>query len=149
VESGQEVNPTVPLSQTLGHGTVGHLAKNGTVLGTVVGQYAGSLPFSAALNALSERCPDYVPVERWRECPQGAQGFLGVWGAQAAALGWTDAELFGLHEPPENPKPNYNRLSRYDCRGLLWGLEGCRVVAMSSDTAAITTQSGGTTNYRK
>jgi hypothetical protein len=28
--------------------------------------------------------------------------------------------LFGLHTPPDNPRPSYRRLSRYDHTGLIW-----------------------------
>jgi hypothetical protein len=53
------------------------------------------------------------------------------------ALGWTEAELFGLHDPPAHPHPSYCRLSRYDATGLIWHLAGNRVVALAADTAAI------------
>ena len=32
----------------------------------------------------------------------------------AEALRWTARDLFGLHAVPDNPAPNYRRLSRYD-----------------------------------
>jgi hypothetical protein len=35
------------------------------------------------------------------------------------------------------PHPSYQRLSRYDDKGLVWVLEGKPVLAMSSSTAAI------------
>jgi hypothetical protein len=64
-------------------------------------------------------------------------------------LGWTGSELFGPHVPPKNPHPSYNRLSRYDCRGLLWSLQGQSVIAIADDTAVITTPSGDSLIYRK
>src|SRR4029077_649056 len=48
-------NPTVPLSQTLGRGTVGHPEDNGTLLGTLAGQHYGSV-----LTALCSKCPELV-----------------------------------------------------------------------------------------
>jgi len=89
----------------------------------------------------------FVAAERWQQCLEAAREFLATWGDKAAALGWTEADLFGLHEPPEQPHPSYSRLSRYDCTGLLWNLGGRRVVALSSDTAAVATSSGALT-YR-
>ena len=31
-----------------------------------------------------------------------------------------------LHDPPAVPHPSYSRLSRYDCTGLVWLLQGPR-----------------------
>ena len=55
--------------------------------------------------------------------------------------GRTAGELFGLNTPPKEPRPNYNRLSRYDATGLIWHLTGNRVVALTADTAAIESRS--------
>ena len=105
--------------------------------------------FSKALTALESRCPDYVEPARWRQCIADARLFLARWGEIAIALGWTAGELLGLHELPANPDPSYRRLSRYDCTGLLWGLQGCRVVALSKDTAAVQGLTGNIVIYRK
>jgi len=70
-------------------------------------------------------------------------------GEQAAAFGWTSAELFGLHELSTSPHPSYNRLARYDCTGLVWLLSGNPVVALTTGTAAIQHRSGSITTYRK
>jgi hypothetical protein len=65
-------------------------------------------------------------------------------------LGWTVGELFGLHKPPEKPHPSYSRLSRYDATGLLWLLQGRRVVALTDNTAAIQNpNTGNVLAYRK
>jgi hypothetical protein len=61
-----------------------------------------------------------------------AQRFLAAWGDAAAALGWNPDDLFGLHTPPAKPKPTYSRLSRYDCTGLCWLLQGRRVIAATA-----------------
>lgn len=105
--------------------------------------------FAAALEALERRCPDYVEPERWQQCLDDAQRYLAEWGEQAEALGWTAEELFGLDQPPANPHPSYRRLSRYDCTGLIWNLQGRRVVAFTENAAAIATTAGGILTYRK
>jgi hypothetical protein len=86
---------------------------------------------------LQLRPPALIDVGRWRQCVEDAKGFLAKWGEQAEALGWTSADLFGLHSPPEKPHPSYSRLSRYDCTGLCWLLEGRSVVALTADIASI------------
>jgi hypothetical protein len=106
--------------------------------------------FAGALDALEARCPEYIEPDRWQRCLVDAQHFIMAWGDQALALGWTAGELFSLHEPPKEPKPNYNRLSRYDATGLIWHLTGSRVVALAADTAAIQNQTtGNVLIYRK
>jgi hypothetical protein len=105
--------------------------------------------FATAFTALERRRPDYVEPERWHQAVDDGRRFLDQWGNQSAALGWTAKELFGLHTPPTNPHPSYDRLARYDDRGLVWVLEGKPVVAMSSSTAAIKHKTGTITAYRK
>jgi hypothetical protein len=46
--------------------------------------------------------PALVPVARWRQCVRDGSKFLARWGEQAEALGWTSADLFGLHTVPDN-----------------------------------------------
>jgi hypothetical protein len=99
--------------------------------------------------ALQMKCPDLVDVARWRECVADGSRFLATWGSQAEALGWTAADLFGLHTPPAAPHPSYRRLSRYDATGLIWLLEGREVVALTADTAAIENPTGNITIFRK
>jgi hypothetical protein len=102
----------------------------------------------AALDALQRRCPDYIEHCRWRQAIAVGARFLAQWGEQAAALGWTVRDLFGLAEIPESPSPNYQRLARYDQTGLIWLLHGRRVVALTKDTALIET-ANGTVSYRR
>jgi hypothetical protein len=94
-------------------------------------------------------CPEYVEPNRWRRVVADGRLFTATWGRQAEALGWTDVELFGLHEPPAHPHASYNRMSRYDCMGLVWLLNGNPVVALTEITAAIQHKSGSVTIYRK
>ena len=91
----------------------------------------------SVLVALESRCPDLVPVDRWQQAVADGKTFLSRWGDQAQALGWTAKDLFGLLTVPEHAKPSFNRMSRYDEMGLIWLLEGRRVVALTEGTAAI------------
>jgi hypothetical protein len=111
---------------------------------------AEPFPFARVLDALERRCPDHVEAERWRQCVRDAERFIASWGDKAHALGWTAGELFGLHRPPAKPHPSYSRLSRYDATGLLWLLQGRRVVALTNNTAAIQNPAtGNILTYRK
>jgi hypothetical protein len=148
IESIQSDNPTVPLSHTLGTGTVGQWRKSGTALGTTAGQSA-DFPYADALDQLESRCPEYIDPERWQQCIRDAERFLAAWGDKAFALGWSADDLFGLHSPPAKPRPVYSRLTRYDATGLCWLLEGRRVIALSADTAAIECGNGNVVTYRK
>jgi hypothetical protein len=103
----------------------------------------------SVLAALESRCPDLVPVDRWQQAVADGKTFLAQWGEQAQALGWTARDLFGLLTVPEHAKPSFNRLARYDETGLIWLLDGRRVVALSEDRAAIQSPSGNVTIYRK
>jgi hypothetical protein len=58
-------------------------------------------------------------------------------------------DVFGLHRVPDNPAPNYRRLSRYDETGLVWLLRGRPVVALTEATAAIENAGGVISIYRK
>jgi len=94
--------------------------------------------------------PALVPLERWRQCLKDGSRFLAKWGEQAAALGWTSADLFGLAPVPAKPHPSFSRLSRYDLTGLLWLLQSREVVAVTEATATIKNPlTGNVTIYRK
>jgi hypothetical protein len=115
----------------------------------ILASVPASFPYADALNELESQCPDHVEAERWQQCLIDAQRFLASWNDKAHALGWTADELFGLHEPPAKPRPSYSRLSRRDSTGLLWTLEGRRVIALTDITAAIENPSGAVVAYRK
>ena len=102
-----------------------------------------------AFKALQRRCPEHVEPDRWQRAIEDGGRFLARWSEQAAALGWTARDLFGLHTPPVQPAPNYRRLSRYDQTGLIWLLGGRPVVALTDTTAAIKTATGAVTVYRR
>jgi hypothetical protein len=105
--------------------------------------------YASAFAALRQRCPDHVEPLRWHEAVKDGHRWLAEWGEQAEALGWTAHDLFGLHEVPTRPHPSYQRLSRYDCTGLIWLLRGCPVVALTATTATIKSAIGNITTYRR
>jgi hypothetical protein len=106
--------------------------------------------FGRTFSALEARCPDHVPPMRWEQAVEDGRRFLATWGSQAEALGWTAADLFGLHPVPERPHPSYRRLSRYDETGLIWLLQDRPVVALTEVTASIRNPKTGTvTTYRR
>jgi hypothetical protein len=105
--------------------------------------------YRKVFGVLQLKPPAHIPEERWRQCVEDGKRFLAKWGEQAQALGWTSADLFGLHTPPERPHPSYRRLSRYDCTGLIWLLEGRPVVALTEATAVIGNASGSVIVYRR
>jgi hypothetical protein len=69
---------------------------------------------------LQTRCPALVPVERWQQAVADAKRFLAKWGEQAESLGWSSADLFGLHTEPAKPHPSYNRLRRWGRLATAW-----------------------------
>jgi hypothetical protein len=101
------------------------------------------------LPMLQEHCSDHVERNRWQQAVQDGRRFIDKWGEQAAALGWTPRDLFGLQKSPDQPHPSYRRLSRYDETGLIWLLQGRPVVALTDATAAIENPTGAITVYRR
>jgi len=61
------------------------------------------------------------------------------WGQTAHQLGWTAADLFGVH--PVAPA------ARFDVMGLFPLLHGGAVIALTEDAATIRRQSGATLTY--
>jgi hypothetical protein len=106
--------------------------------------------YREAFGVLQLRPPALILVGRWRQCVRDGSRFLAKWGSQAEALGWSSADLFGLHTPAANPHPSYRRLSRYDQTGLLWVLQGRDVIALTEATATIRNPATGSlTTYRR
>jgi hypothetical protein len=105
--------------------------------------------FCRTLDELERRCPDHVDAADWQQAIEDGRRFEAEWGSKAQALGWTDADLSQLHEPPQRPHPSYRRLSRYDCTGLIWLLQGRPVIELTETTATIRAHSGATLTYRK
>jgi hypothetical protein len=89
-----------------------------------------------------ERPPGDVPPRRWTQFIADATAFRSSGFAdQAKALGWTDADLFGCDE--ERP------FARIDCLGLLWLMNGDRLLALTAETAVIETKGGSRLTFRK
>jgi hypothetical protein len=94
------------------------------------------------LDALdASRLPSGFPAPWWRSLIWDAELFLTTWDSQAADLGWTTLDLFGVH--PKAPA------ARYSCMGLLPLLRGGRVVALTASTALIEQQSGARLTYTR
>jgi hypothetical protein len=91
----------------------------------------------------AERVPGDVPPRRWRQFIYDAARFLeGGFAAQAAALNWDALDLFGCHAS----RP----YARIDNAGLVWLLNGDRLIALTERSARIEAKSGATlTYYRK
>jgi hypothetical protein len=103
----------------------------------------------AALAALRAQCPAYVDVADWQRAIEDGRRFITQWGERAEAFGWTSDDLFGLHDPPEKPAPNYRRLSRYDQTGLIWLLRGRSVVELTTTAATLRCPNGAHLTYRR
>ena len=77
-----------------------------------------------------DRPPGDVPLKRWQRFVDDVGLFLdGPFCAVAAALGWGPLDLFGC----DRDRP----FARIDQAGLLWLLDGNKLVAMTENTATI------------
>lgn len=76
-----------------------------------------------------DRPPNGYPSELWHQMHRDGIAFLSTWGAQAAALGWSTLDLFGVHRFA--PAANYSAV------GLVPLLRGSTVVALTADEASI------------
>jgi hypothetical protein len=86
--------------------------------------------------------PGDLPPRRWLRFIDDCGRFLdGGWAARAAILGWGPLDLFGCD--CAKPFACINRA------GLLWLLNGRKVLVLSADAAAIATASGGTFTFRR
>jgi hypothetical protein len=109
-------------------------------------EYDGGAPrsWAEALARLDPTSPpsDISPI-RWLRFIDDCGPFLDEgWALRAIALGWGPLELFGCNRD----KP-FDRISQ---AGLLWLLEGQKLVALTADTAAISASRGGKlTFYRR
>ena len=71
-----------------------------------------------------------MPLARWQQFIDDCGRFLDLgWAKRAEAFGWGPLDLFGCDR--ERP------LARYDHMGLLWIIQGRRLVALTADTATI------------
>jgi hypothetical protein len=81
------------------------------------------------------------PASWWRGLIGDAELFLPTWGRQAADLGWTTLDLFGVY--PRAPA------ARFSCMGLLLLINVGRVIAITTESAVIEKQSGARLTYAR
>jgi hypothetical protein len=102
-------------------------------------------PWAEALARLDPgRPPRDVPLRRWVQFINDCGHFLDHgWAAKAERLGWRAVDLFGCDR--ERP------FARIDAAGLLWLVNGQKLVALSVDRAVIEISVTGTLQiyYRK
>jgi hypothetical protein len=108
-------------------------------------EYDGGAPraWAEALARLDpNKPPGDVPPSRWLRFIGDCGRFLDAgWAARAAALGWGPLDLFGADR--EWP------FARVDHMGLLWLINGRRLVALTADTATIEMPTGSYQTYRR
>jgi hypothetical protein len=75
---------------------------------------------------------------RWAEIIQDTASFLNQWGAQAAGLGWTTQQVFGIS--------SYFPEHRLDMRGLVPALGGQRIIMLTAEAATV--DAGGQSRLR-
>ena len=81
-----------------------------------------------------------MPLARWQLFIDDCGCFHDQgWANRAEALGWGQLELFGCDR--ERP------LARYDHMGLLWILQGRKLVALTAPNATIDTLTGSLQTY--
>ena len=97
--------------------------------------------WAEALARLDPNSPPHdVPLDRWQRFIEDCESFRRLgWANLAEAFGWEPLELFGCDR--ERP------LARYDHMGLLWFIQGRRLVALRADSATIDTLTGSLQTY--
>jgi hypothetical protein len=89
-----------------------------------------------------DRPPSDVPLKRWQRFIDDVGRFLNSpFCAVAVALGWGSFDLFGC----DCDRP----YARIDCAGLLWLLNGNRLVMLAEDAATIETRTGARQTWRR
>jgi hypothetical protein len=108
-------------------------------------EYDGDIPrqWAEGLARLdADRPPADVPLRRWQRFVDDAGLFLdSPFRAVAAALGWGPYDLFGC----DRDRP----FARIDQAGLLWLLDGNRLVMLAADAATIATRAGERQTWRR
>jgi hypothetical protein len=81
------------------------------------------------------RPPADVPPQRWQQLIDDAGRFIDQrWAARAETLGWSPLDMFGA----DRIKP----FARLDRAGLLWLINGRKLIALTENTATIETTPG-------
>jgi hypothetical protein len=110
-----------------------------------IAEYEGAIPraWAEGFGRLDpEHPPGDVPPKRWLRFVDDVGHFLdSSFCAVAAALGWGPYDLFGC----DRDRP----FARIDCAGLLWLLNGDRLVGLTATTATIETATGNQQRWRK
>jgi hypothetical protein len=89
-----------------------------------------------------EQPPGDVPARRWLAFIDDVGRFLDSdFTAVAVAFGWGPHDLFGC----DRDRP----FARIDAAGLLWLLNGDRLIALTENTATIETRTGARQTYRR
>ena len=107
--------------------------------------HGGKLPRSWAegyARLHPERPPRDVPSKRWQTFVDECGRFLdGGWAKTAASIGWGPLDLFGCDR--ERP------FARVDHAGLLWLVNGDRVVELDRHVAVIERRTGARQIFRR
>jgi hypothetical protein len=85
--------------------------------------------------------PPGVPPKRWLRFCDDVGLFVDRWARYAAALGWRPLDLFGCDRDLL-----FDRINQV---GLLWLLNGDKLIALSEHTATIETRTGVRQTYRR
>jgi len=108
-------------------------------------EYDGGVPrpWAEALAGLDpNKPPGDIPQRRWQRFIDDAGGFVdGGWADRASALGWGPLDLVGADR--ERP------FARIEHQGLLWLVNGGRIVELLRDKAIIETERGARQCYRR
>jgi hypothetical protein len=88
-----------------------------------------------------DRPPADVPPKRWQALIDDIGRFLDSWADKAVLLGWGPHDLFGC----DRDRP----FARIDQAGLLWLLNGNKLIALTENTAIIETPTGARQTYRR
>jgi hypothetical protein len=110
-----------------------------------IAEHDGGAPraWSEALARLDPcESPGGVPPRRWLQFLDDCGHFLDQgWAQRCAALGWGPLDLFGCDR--ERP------FGRIDHQGLLWLLDGNKIVELHRDKAIIEMKTGARQTYRR
>jgi hypothetical protein len=108
-------------------------------------EYDGGIPRAWAegfARLHPDRSPGDVPATRWVQFINDVGGFLdGPFCVGATALGWGPLDLFGS----DRARP----FAHVDKAGLLWMINGGRLIALTAQTATIERRAGIRHTYRR